>query len=401
LVPIKFACQRRDKCILEKPTVVIIKSSPWKIAYLYRNHPEYSAIFDIIRLYESKIQFILIGTSKTPTSEVLLKNGVKAWDIKSTGGISSFVFHLDLLKFLFKYKPNLVIVLGLLNILPVSFYSLLSRKSKYVPIFIGEIGYYGMRKINKCLMTLSLRLFGIFLRLSGARIFSAFSLSTYTRGCVEKLAPNLCGKIKLISYPISPIFNFNHHNGCSKRLKEPVILTVAGIEPRKGLDTLIKAVSFIPIKVKVIIKGSVRDSNYMDKLRVMAKDLKVEDRITFVTNVMDYDSLSAYYKTATLFVLPTREDCLGVAILEALHSGLPVIATSTGGIPDMIENNVNGILVRPDDPRELANAILMILNSDALRKKIIESIKNTLNNRYYKGRITLKDAMIQTINCFI
>jgi glycosyltransferase involved in cell wall biosynthesis len=385
---------------LEKLTVVIIKSGSWRTAYKSKSHPEYSAIFDLLNLYESKINFILVGTSKTHTNRYLLRSRAIAWDIKATGRFSSFTYHIALMKLLFKYKPNLVIVLGLLNVLPVTIYSFLSRKSKYIPIFIGEIGYYGTNKFNSCLMTLSLKILGITLQLSKIKIMDAFTLSTYAQKCVEKLAPKLSGKIKLVAYPIPLVFNVDHKSFLIKNHKEPVILTVAGIEPRKGLDTLIKAVSLIPMKLRVIIKGSIRDNSYMDKLRVMTKKLNVEEKVTFVTNFVDYGTLASYYKSATLFVFPTREDSLGVVILEALHCGLPVIATSVGGIPDMIEDGVNGILVKPDDPQALANAISMVLKDYVLRRKIVANTKSVLYCRYYRGRLSLKEALIRSINRF-
>jgi len=132
----------------------------------------------------------------------------------------------------------------------------------------------------------------------------------------------------------------------------------------------------------------------------MTKKLDVEEKVTFVTNFVDYDTLASYYKSATLFVFPTREDSLGVVILEALHCGLPVIATSVGGIPDMIEDGVNGILVKPDDPQALANAISMVLKDYVLRRKIVANTKSVLYCRYYRGRLSLKEALIRSINCF-
>jgi glycosyltransferase involved in cell wall biosynthesis len=381
---------------LKKPTVVIIKFSPWKVAHQSRNHPEYSAIFDSLQLYESKINFILIGTSTTPTSRVLLENGTIAFDIKATGKLSNFIYHLDLMKLLFKYRPNLVIVLGMFNVLPVTIYSLLSWKSRYVPIFIGEFGFHA-RKVNQFLTTLIFGLLGTFLQLSQKKILGAFTLSNYTRRYMEKLAPTLSGKIRLISYPISQGFCSAQEHIVSEPPEEPMVLTVAGIEPRKGIDILVKAVSLLPKKFKVIVKGSIRDNPYMSKLTVMVKNLNIEDRVTFITDIIDYDALTFYYKSATLFVFPTRDDCLGVVILEALHCGLPVIATSVGGIPDMIENGVNGILVKADNPHELANAISLLLDDDALRRKLAANARPVLISRYYQGRITLKDALIQSI----
>jgi glycosyltransferase involved in cell wall biosynthesis len=381
-----------------KRTVFIIKSSPWKTAYKSKNHPEYSAILDLVHRYGSEMHFILLGTSSTRTSGARLKNGSITWDIKTTGGLSSFTYYFDLMKLLFKYRPHLVIVLGLLNILPVAIYSLLSPKSRYVPVFIGEFGYYGTSKVNQFLMSFGLKLLGRFLQLSKKKILNMFTLSRYTQRRIEKLAPDLSGKIKLISYPISPSLSLDQQSSVSKHSEEPIILTVAGIEPRKGIDILLKAASLLQRKFRIIIKGSIRDSSYMKKLTAMVKSLDIENRVTFITDIVDYNALIFYYRSATMFVFPTRDDCLGVVILEALHCGLPVIATSVGGIPDMIENGANGILVKADNPHELASAISLLLDDAALRRKLSVNARPVLISRYYHDRTTLQEALTQSIS---
>jgi glycosyltransferase involved in cell wall biosynthesis len=385
--------------ILEKPTVVIIKFGSWKAAHQWRNHPEYSAIHDILSLHRSKINFVLVGTSKTSPRGTSLVNGAIAYDIKAAGvrARALLAFNLNLLKLLFVYRPRLIIVLGLLNMLPVAVYSLLSWNSRFVPILIGEFGYHA-RKVNQFLMTLFLRLLGISLQLSQKKILDAFALSNYVRRYIEKLAPNLSGKIRLIAYPISSIFCSTQQKNISKQSDQPIVLTVAAIEPRKGIDTLLKASVFLPEKVKIMIKGGVRDSAYMNELRALVVNLKLEDKVTFIKDFTDYDALVSYYKSATVFAFPTRDDCLGVVVLEALHCGLPVVATSVGGIPDMIENGVNGILVKADDPRELANAIMSLLTNDNLRAKLAGNARSVLNSRYYQGRITLQEALMQSID---
>ena len=386
---------------LRKPTVVVIKASLWKTAYKTRNHPEYAAILDLVRRYGSEIHFVLVGISRTPTSGVILENGITAWDIQATGTVWKITYYLNLLKLLFRHRPHLVIVLGMTNVLPVALYSVLTRKSRYVPVFIGEFGYYGNKRIGQILNALSLKALGISLRLSRRKILDIFTLSSYTQRGIEKLAPNLRGKIQLLSYPISPKFFSAQEHFDSNYCEEPMVLTVAAIEPRKGLDTLIKAASFVKKKFRVVIKGSIRDDAYLHKLELMVKNLNIEDKVTFVTEIVDYDDIASYYKSATLFVLPTREDCLGVVILEALHCGVPVIATSVGGVLDMIENGVNGILIRADDPLELSNAISLLLENDALRRKLVKNARRVLCCRYYKDRTDLRDALVQSIKSML
>lgn len=72
-----------------------------------------------------------------------------------------------------------------------------------------------------------------------------------------------------------------------------------------------------------------------------------------------------------------------------------MIATSVEGIPGMTENRVNGILVEADNPRGLANAILLLLDDDLLRRKLATSARPVLISRYYQDRITVKKALMQ------
>jgi glycosyltransferase involved in cell wall biosynthesis len=322
---------------MKKVTVVIIKASPWRLAHLSKNHPEYSAIFDLIENFKSEAQFVLMRINdQHPTSGFLL-NGTIAWDIRMGELWNYITSYINLIRLIAKYKPHLIIVLGHLNTLPVAIYSLFSKRCVYTPMFIGEFDYYGKKKIGQPLMNLFFKVFGIWLQLSRRKIITAFAISKFVRQAIENLAPKLEGKIGLYSHPISPIFHsiLAHER---ERTNVPIILTVAGIDSRKGLDVLIKAAALVPEQFKVIIKGSIRDASYMQELMGMVKKFNLQDKVMFIMKRLDYDALASYYKSATLFVFPTREDSLGVVVLEALHCGLPVISTNVGGIPDMIED---------------------------------------------------------------
>ena len=384
---------------MKKPTVMIIKSSPWKSAHLVRNHPEYSAIFNLVQRYGKKIRFVLVGTSNSPTNMIVLQGDTIAWDIQLAGTISHFKYYLQLMKILFRHSPHVVIVLGGLNALPVIIYSILWRRCNYVCVFAGGVGYHGRKIMGYLLNYLALKILAISLQISRRKILDILALSKFVQKNIEKLAPSLNGRIRLVSYPLSSVYSARQQI-VSKYVRpsnEPVILTVAGIGPVKGLDTLIEAASLIEKRFKILVIGSIRDSVYMRQLMKMVSDFNLRDKITFITDFVNNDALASYYESATLFVLPSREEALGVVLLEALYCNLPVIATSVGGIPDVIENGINGILVRPDDPNELANAISLLLDDDALREKIAKNARRILFNRYYKGRITLEEALNESV----
>ncbi|MGA3290232.1 MAG: glycosyltransferase family 4 protein [Candidatus Bathyarchaeia archaeon] len=381
---------------MKKPTVMIIKSSPWRDSHLNRNHPEYAAIFKLIQGYRKKVNFVLVGTTTKFSSEFVLSEDILAVDIRAGAALSYLTYQLELIRLHLKHRPNLTIVLGD-QLLPVAFFSKISNNFKFVPIIIGGFNYYGEKTYGKILSNVYLKFSSFFLRFSRRSILKAFALSYYSRDGFVRLVPALDGQVSLISYPLSINFYAKAQQSVLDFPKSPTILTIAGIEPRKGLETLIRAIALVQPRPKVIIKGGIRNPAYFRKLKDLVKLLEVDDKVTFVTDRIGYDELVEYYTSATLFVLPTREDSLGVVLLEALHLNIPVIATCVGGIPDMIEHGVNGFLVKPDDPIELSKAITLLLQDSSLRGTLARNARSVLTKRYYQDRITLEDALFQSV----
>ena len=82
---------------------------------------------------------------------------------------------------------------------------------------------------------------------------------------------------------------------------------------------------------------------------------------------VDNETLYNAYKSCDIFVAPSRFESFGLIFLEAMREGKPVIGTLTGGIPEIINNGENGLLVRPNDADALAEAISTLAKSDKLR----------------------------------
>jgi len=86
-----------------------------------------------------------------------------------------------------------------------------------------------------------------------------------------------------------------------------------------------------------------------------------------------------FLKSFDIFVMPSKEEGLGTSVLDAQAVGLPVVATTAGGLPEMIENRVNGILVEPQNPLQLSSAILDLALNPSERqnmgRKARESVK--------------------------
>jgi glycosyltransferase involved in cell wall biosynthesis len=163
--------------------------------------------------------------------------------------------------------------------------------------------------------------------------------------------------------------------------EDKAILSVGRLYARKGLFTLIESMAFVTRKfrnAKFIIAGKGL-SNEMKKLVSYATKLGVKDNIVF-TGYFPDKKLPRLYQAADIFAFSTFYENLPFAVLEALSTGLPVVTTRVGGIPEMIDSGKNGFLVEPSNSKELADKILYYLEHPAaasemglLARKTIES----------------------------
>jgi glycosyltransferase involved in cell wall biosynthesis len=164
--------------------------------------------------------------------------------------------------------------------------------------------------------------------------------------------------------------------------KDIVVVAVASLTPHKGHQVLIDA-------ARVVLKrhGNVRflivgDGPLRNRLESYTKEMGLSAKVVFAGQRKD---IAPFLKLADLFVLPSTErEGLGIALIEAMVEGLPVIGTRLGGIPEVIEDNVNGLLVAPGSPHELAAALEGLIIDKALREKM-----GQMGRRIYEQRFTV------------
>jgi L-malate glycosyltransferase len=125
---------------------------------------------------------------------------------------------------------------------------------------------------------------------------------------------------------------------------------------RKGLDILLKSVSLLKQMDLMLHIGG--DGIYLDSFKKLSKELGVYEKCKFYGEILPADII-AFYSRLDFYVLPSRDETFGVVVVEALSSGLPVIATRCGG-PEEIINKDNGLLIEKENPEELAKAIVFL-----------------------------------------
>ncbi|ACV62495.1 glycosyl transferase group 1 [Desulfofarcimen acetoxidans DSM 771] len=135
--------------------------------------------------------------------------------------------------------------------------------------------------------------------------------------------------------------------------------TVARLSAQKGVSYLIKAIPHISEKgVRFVITG---DGPLREELESLAKQLNLQEAVIFTGARNDIPNLLA---ALDVFVMPSVTEGLSIAILEAMASSLPVVASRVGGIPEIVREGVTGILVPSRDEKALAKAVSELLNNE-------------------------------------
>ena len=160
--------------------------------------------------------------------------------------------------------------------------------------------------------------------------------------------------------------------------KSKVIGFVGELREKKGLATLLSAYAQIAktLPVSLLIVGEVRegeDKKYFEEFKSTNPQLPIT-----ITGQIPHKDLPAYYSLMDVFVHPSLRDGMPNAVLEAMACGKPVIATPVGGVPDLIKDGVNGVLVKVNDAGMLAGQILNLFENaetgKTLGRKARESI---------------------------
>jgi glycosyltransferase involved in cell wall biosynthesis len=142
------------------------------------------------------------------------------------------------------------------------------------------------------------------------------------------------------------------------------------ITNRKGIRHLVESMPLILKEdgraLMVIIGGHMNDEeDYYRGIRELVKDLSLEGDIYFTGEI---EEIGKAINSLDIVVLPSLEERCSRTLLEAMACGKPSVATGVGGTPELIEDGVNGLLVRPEDPAEIAGAVLRLLRDDGLFK---------------------------------
>ena len=151
------------------------------------------------------------------------------------------------------------------------------------------------------------------------------------------------------------------------QLPDHYILNVGSIEERKNALSAVQALMMLPEQIHLVIVG--RHTEYTDKVEHFIKENKLEERVHIISNV-PFDDLPAFYQLAEIFVYPSRFEGFGIPIIEALYSGIPVVAATGSCLEEA--GGPDSIYVHPDDIKGMADAFKQIYTDPERKKNMIE-----------------------------
>jgi len=253
----------------------------------------------------------------------------------------------SILKELAAFKPDVVFACGFSGWTLSAFLFKLLRGSRIIIYWEGcSAQSVGRSKIKATLR----RLIG---RFADAAVTNAEEGAAYLRDVVA-----MAGE-KVLCHPcqvpdLSLLGSLSTEVGLSA-VKRPVFLYVGSISPRKGWNYLLEAVHQLVSRgisqFSVLFVGSGEQD---EELRAAIKDRKLES-IVHQVGAVAYHNLGSYYHAADVFVSPTRADTWGVAVLEAMAFGKPVLCSKYAGTRQMVAHGENGFVFDPFNARELAD----------------------------------------------
>lgn len=189
--------------------------------------------------------------------------------------------------------------------------------------------------------------------------------------------------------------------------QKKIIITTSRLVPKNGVDILIEAISELKKEglsgdIQCQILGSGPEE---DKLKELTRILDLFNEVVFLGHI-DPEVVYTYLTNADIFIRPSRSEGLGSSFLEAMGSGLPIIGTRVGGIPDFLrdpaevgEDEATGLFAKVDDPKDLADKIRLLINDESLAQKIATNGKNLAIKEYSWDNVSGKMRLIFTNLC--
>lgn len=177
---------------------------------------------------------------------------------------------------------------------------------------------------------------------------------------------------------------------------KPIVLYVGRVDPEKSLEVLIKAFNLVLLKnpeAHLVVVGDGASRNDLEKL---AEKLGIEKHTHFLGRVVG-DDLPMLYRTGKVFAITSKTETQSIVVMEAMATGLPVVAVQAGAIPELVKNSKTGYLCQPDDPTTTARSIVRILKNDSLHQKFSKTALKNIQKHDIAYTLTRFEAIYEDV----
>ncbi len=174
--------------------------------------------------------------------------------------------------------------------------------------------------------------------------------------------------------------NDDLRNELGVKTNEKLVVTVANLRPVKGHKTILHAISNLPERLKWQLKFCFIGADQCDGDIVRtAEELDVIDRVVFTGFQKD---IVPYLKASDIFLLASKSEGFGLSVLEAMAAGLPIIATRVGGISEIIDDGVTGLLIKPETPQAIVDKLDQLLENPRFSERISEAALHHVRQKF-------------------
>lgn len=149
-----------------------------------------------------------------------------------------------------------------------------------------------------------------------------------------------------------------------------IVLKVSWLVPEKGIDTFLETARLVVASAPLTHFVIVGAGHFLDEYRTLSRKLGIENHVSWTGALEDPIQDGAFAAAQVVCQLSTWQEAFGFTIVEAMSCGIPVIATKTGGIGEIVRDSANGFLVPINDPDSTSERILRLLRDDSLREKM-------------------------------
>ncbi len=206
--------------------------------------------------------------------------------------------------------------------------------------------------------------------------------------------PFIKNKIRVIHNGIGPFKSLTKQEAryffVPKESKKVIVFSLSELHQNKGIDVALQGIALLPKeKREEIIYCIAGDGEERENLQNMANKLGISGMVKFLGLV---ENAKQFLAGTDIFLFPSRNENLPFAILEAGAQGLPIISTSVGGIPEVIKDMNSGILIHPRNPKEIAEAIMYMLDHKKKQKEFGREIKKTVSS-FFSLEKMLRETM--------